>query len=243
MSGLAHYLEDEGLATTLIALIRPHAEKIKPPRALWVPFELGRPFGAPGEPDFQRRVLVSVLGLLEAGRGPVLEDFPDDAPKAGDMTGWACPVNLPPPVSVESGSDRLAALEAEIALLAPWHERARADRGRTTVGASGLEIGDIARLLVSVLEDEDPRTPRSDLSLVETLKLATEDLKAFYFEAATIRPGGSGSRQVADWFWGETEAGRAFLALRPLCLASDDEMMRLFGDFLLVPESQMHRVE
>ena len=25
------------------------------PRFLWVPFELGRPFGAPNEPDFQRR--------------------------------------------------------------------------------------------------------------------------------------------------------------------------------------------
>jgi len=29
-----------------------------------VPFELGRPFGAPDEPDFQRRVLRDLLGLL-----------------------------------------------------------------------------------------------------------------------------------------------------------------------------------
>ena len=49
MSGLAKFLEDEGLATTLIALVREQAADVAPPRALWVPFELGRPFGAPDD--------------------------------------------------------------------------------------------------------------------------------------------------------------------------------------------------
>ena len=57
MGGLGHYLEREGLATAQISLIRVHTEKIRPPRALWVPFELGRPLGTPDEPDFQTRVL------------------------------------------------------------------------------------------------------------------------------------------------------------------------------------------
>ena len=61
MSALAHYFEEEGLATTAIALVRHHAERIRPPRALWVPFELGRPLGAPDEPDFQKRVLRAAL--------------------------------------------------------------------------------------------------------------------------------------------------------------------------------------
>jgi hypothetical protein len=39
-----------------ISLVREHTEKINPPRALWVPFELGRPVGPPDEPAFQRRV-------------------------------------------------------------------------------------------------------------------------------------------------------------------------------------------
>ena len=56
MGGLAHYLEDEGVATTQISLIREHSEAMKPPRALWVPFELGRPLGAPSDAAFQRRV-------------------------------------------------------------------------------------------------------------------------------------------------------------------------------------------
>ena len=65
MSALGHYLEEEGIATVAIALIRPQAENTKPPRALWVPFELGRPFCPPGDPAFQRRVILAALRLLE----------------------------------------------------------------------------------------------------------------------------------------------------------------------------------
>ena len=43
---------------------------------------LGRPFGAPNAPDFQRSVLRALLALFERPSGPVLEDFPDDAPTA-----------------------------------------------------------------------------------------------------------------------------------------------------------------
>ena len=83
MGGLAHYIEEEGIPTTQISLIREHSEAIKPPRALWVPFELGRPLGVPNDADFQKRVLMSSLKLLEAEQGPVLEDFGDEAPDSG----------------------------------------------------------------------------------------------------------------------------------------------------------------
>ena len=80
MGGLAHYIEDEGVATTQISLIREHSESIKPPRALWVSFELGRPLGVPDDPAFQKRVLLAALRLLDTDSGPVLEDFGEDAP-------------------------------------------------------------------------------------------------------------------------------------------------------------------
>ena len=64
MSALGHYLEEEGIATVAVVLIRPQAESTKPPRALWVPFELGRPFGPPNDPAFQRRVVLAALGML-----------------------------------------------------------------------------------------------------------------------------------------------------------------------------------
>ncbi len=59
---------------------------MKPPRALWVPFELGRPMGVPNDQALQRRILLAALKLLEAGSRPILEDFPEEAPvpKGGD---------------------------------------------------------------------------------------------------------------------------------------------------------------
>ena len=63
MGGLAHVIEGEGIATTHISLIREHTERMKPPRALAVKFELGRPFGAPNLSDFLRSVLHECLGL------------------------------------------------------------------------------------------------------------------------------------------------------------------------------------
>jgi hypothetical protein len=42
---LARVLEAHGIATTSISLVREHTEKIKPPRALLVPFPFGHAFG------------------------------------------------------------------------------------------------------------------------------------------------------------------------------------------------------
>ena len=75
MGGLSHYLERAGFATAGISLIRLHSEKIRPPRALWVPFELGRPLGVPHDAAFQSRVLQKLIDLFDIPEGPVLADF------------------------------------------------------------------------------------------------------------------------------------------------------------------------
>ena len=83
MSALGHMMEQRGFATVAIGLIRVQMEKVRPPRGLWTPFQLGRPLGEPENSSFQRRVLLAALGLLERTDGPViLEDFPEDPP------GW-----------------------------------------------------------------------------------------------------------------------------------------------------------
>src|SRR5918994_7102241 len=90
-------MEREGIPTAQVSLIREQTAAARPPRALWVPFMLGRPFGAPNERDFQRRVLRHLLSLFERSSGPVLEDFPQDAPGGalGD-SAFACPVSFTP---------------------------------------------------------------------------------------------------------------------------------------------------
>ena len=80
MSALGHYIEEEGIATVAIATVRPQAERTRPPRALWVPFELGRPFAPPSDPAFQKQVILAALRLLEAEAGPVLPAAPTGVP-------------------------------------------------------------------------------------------------------------------------------------------------------------------
>ena len=124
MGGLAHYIEQEGVATTQISLIRLHTEVIQPPRALWVPFDLGRPLGVPNDADFQKRVLVSTLKLLEESSGPVLKDFPEDAPVSREEdTVWACPIKLArKKIDLDDADALRAAFKKEVVELRAWYE-------------------------------------------------------------------------------------------------------------------------
>ena len=108
---------------------------INPPRALWVSFMLGRPFGVPNDAAFQARVLTAALRLLEAPSGPVLADYPEDAPASDDEAqGVACPVSF----AQAADSSPEAALVREVEALQPWHDRARERRGHSMVGLSKL---------------------------------------------------------------------------------------------------------
>jgi hypothetical protein len=111
---------------------------------------LGRPFGAPDEPDFQRRVLRALLGLFEQPAGPVLEDFPEEAPASdADDTAFERPGS---PARAEGrADDPVEAMQREIAQLAPWYDITRKQRGRTTGGVSGLTIQGAARYAASYL--------------------------------------------------------------------------------------------
>lgn len=236
MSGLAKFLEDEGLATTLIALVRQQAEDVKPPRALWVSFPLGRPFGVPNNAAFQTRVLKSALSLLDRDSGPILEDFPDDAPAdpvANDGEGWVCPVNFPKPTAASEG-EQLDKVLAEIQELAPWYEVSLGLRGRTTVGASGLKIDDAARFIASFIADMVTQSPLEGVAVADALRLSAEDIKAYYFEAATAQPGSGSSQAVLRWFWFETQAAVLIRSLRDVCVTSDNPAIFDVGDFMLV---------
>lgn len=231
-------MEDEGLATTLVALVRKQAEQVRPPRALWVPYPLGRPFGVPNDPAFQTRVLTATLALLDAPSGPVLVDHAEEAPatpQEDDTEGWVCPVSFPRVAAASEGA-RMDALLGEIATLAPWYEAGRARRGRTTMGASTMEPGQMARFLGRWVDGTTRESPLPGIAAADALRLASEDLKAFYFEAATARPGPDGGDALTDWFWRDTAAGALIRDLRPVCLADESQEIRDVGDFMLVPE-------
>ena len=240
MGGLAHYLEQEGVATTQISLIRLHTEAIQPPRALWVPFDLGRPLGVPNDAAFQKRVLTSVLALFEESSGPVLKDFPEDAPVAREEdAAWACPVNLVRQKLDLNDADALrAAFKKETVELRAWYELSLKENQRTTMGVSGLDINQIVEFIGAFI-DSVPANPRQDLSLAYTLNFAVDDLKAFYYEAAATQPGSAApnAAELDDWFWGQTVAAKVLFTVKDRCLHKDDKMMQLLGKLLLVPMS------
>ena len=247
MSGLGHILENAGLSTVSISLVREHTERIVPPRALWVPFEFGRPLGVPGDADFQRRVLIAALNLLEIESGPALVDYPEDVPDpkpSEDGEGWVCPVHLQPPVTDAGDDARISAFLAEIAELRPWYDIGVERRGQTTFGTSGLEITACGRFLGDFLGDGgEPATDRwPDLRAGDVLKLVLMDVKTYYLEAALARPGRASSRDLEDWFWGETNAGQVFLALQRRCAASDDPFIATLGRQFIIPRAQAHRI-
>ena len=230
MSGLGHYLEDEGLPTVQISLIRMHTEKMRPPRALWVSFMLGRPLGQPDDPAFQTRVLRAALELLEAPAGPIIEDYPEDAEGSHDMSGWVCPVSF---VRDEQEADLRERLRRELQEFRSWYDIGLERRGRTTFGSAGLTIERIADLLVALAEGGLPANPTPDRPLGETVRLAGEDLKAFYSEAATAQPGPVGAVELKDWFWRNTTAAKVLIQARLAGLKSEDASLREMAGVLV----------
>ncbi len=220
--------------------MREHSEAIKPPRALWVPFELGRPLGQPNDVEFQQRVLRACLGLLEANSGPVLEDYPEDVPTdadSGDMIGMSCQIELPQPPSNESELTR--SLLQEIEQIMPWYELAVNQRHRTTVGISELDIADAARFLIDFMEDASIPSPRPEVEIGPMLKFACEDLKAFYSEAMSAQPGMSTSMAVESWLWSETVLGKLLWKFREENLDHPDAYTRYLAQRSLIPDRQI----
>lgn len=246
MGGLAHYLEEEGLATTQISLIREHTEAIKPPRALWVPFELGRPIGVPDEPAFQIRILTSALELLNATDGPVLKVFSEEAPATATQTGpLACPVNFEQQDTKIGAADHLVAVfKQEVAQMHNWYDRAAVSRGRTTADTTGLAPEKVAQFLADFVQGDRETNPVANVPLAVALRMAAEDLKAYYLEAVTAQPGQpTASTTLANWFWSQTAAARVINSIRLICLESSNTEFQLLGKLLLVPRTQLHNFE
>jgi hypothetical protein len=147
-------------------------------------------------------------------------------------------VSFPPPP--RDPQDIEAALVAEVEQLEPWYRISCSRRGRTTVGLGARDPVTLARFVAAHL-DATPPALRPELGAGENLKLACEDLKAFYTEAATARPGPDDAHALAQWLWAETALARAFVLLEPRLLASGDASLRRVGSDYLIPRVQAHR--
>jgi len=227
---LAHLFENAGLPTTQISLIRSHTEHIRPPRALWVPFILGRPLGQPGDANFQLRVLRSTLGLLDEPVGPVLVDHDEDADGSTELDGASCPINW---ARVAHDGGLRARLHDELDALGTWYALAVERRERTAFGTAGLTIEEVADAIVQL---SDGGTPSVDRPLGEHARLLAEDLKAFVTEAASAQPGSMSAFALKAWFWDQTVAGEALLAAYRVAAEHPDASYRSLAHVMIPAE-------
>jgi hypothetical protein len=235
VSVLAHYLEEEGLATTILSLVRLHSEKVAPPRTLFVPYELGRPLGPPNNHALQREVLEQALGLLESNDGPsLISDFGHINVGAEPDENWSPPATAFSDLDMADATDVARRLKDEIETLLPSYTLAKEARGRSTVGIAKLTIDEIADHILSFLDGSHELSPREDLSSAMVLRFGVDDLKAFYAEAAS-HSGSPSSWQLGNWFWRDTVFGQILISLRAAVMDHSDKRFNIVGSKFLVP--------
>ena len=240
---LSHFLQRHGIATTSISLIREQSEAIQPPRALWVPFPLGRPLGVADNPDFQHDVLRSALGLLESATEPVIVDYPHEAPEGEGDGVWACAIELPTPQL----SELETSLRREVDLLMPRYLETRHQRGRTTIGMSGARPEEIEQLVSFVLSVADgsgfneipsvAHGPTWIHPMPMLIRFVVEDLRAYYQEAVASDTDMSPPTQqdMHSWIFQETALGRVLKQIAQQITDGDDPRL-MFVRGLIIPE-------
>ena len=206
MSVLARVFESAGLTTVEIALVREHAERVRPPRALWVPFYFGYAIGKPDDPMFQHEVIAAALNTVNATTGPVLADYPEDAgpvgmPQASDVVS-----------AVTDGDTKGLDAAGEITALRGYYERWQEQRGRTAVGITGIpqrRFRGIIRFLeaYAASDDADMDERPADVSVPQFVRYCADDLKAFCYEARMAQRPKDSETEIHSWFWGETAVG------------------------------------
>ena len=206
-----------------------------------MPFELGRPFGPPNDRNFQLDVLRSTLALLAEPSGPVIHDYPFDAPASAEGDeAWACALPARPQPAAANDAEALEfRLLAEIAHLRPWYDEAHRASGRTALGLSGIGASGVdaaARILAAAAAGADPAALGSRMEgMPMALRFVADDLKTFYFEAATAQPGRRRptSAELNQWLFGETVLGGVIYETRDRLSASEDQSLKMVSRFLI----------
>jgi hypothetical protein len=223
---LARVFEEAGLTTLTIAMIREHAEKVKAPRVLFVPFPFGYALGKPNNPPLQHRVIGAAIDLLQRERGPVLEDFPEE--EAPDALVQASAVHQTVVEEEKDAADEVTTLRA---LYERWLED---HNGRTAVGLCGIpqrRWRGVIRFLQAYShgEDADMKERPADIPVPQFIRYCVDDLKAFYYEARMTQRPNVSEPELHRWFWGETAVAQLIRAVAQRMTATDDPGLKYFA--------------
>ncbi len=240
MSVLGHVFENAGLSTVSVALVREHAEIVKPPRALFVPFPFGHTLGKPEDPEYQHRVIAAAFDLLDRPSGPVLADFQADveAPELLQASQVQA-TQLQTAIGSLNGANPARANPAnEVTSLRELYERWVTDhQGRTLVGLSGIPQRRF-RGTIRFLEEfahnggADMKERPADVSVPQFLRYCVDDLKAFFYEARLAQRPKASQEELHSWFWGETATGQLVKDVAKRMNESDDAELKSFASGL-----------
>ena len=223
MCVLARVFEEAQLTTLTIAMVREHAEKVKAPRALFVPFPFGYALGKPNDPALQHRVIAAAFDLLPREQGPVLGDFPEE--ETPQMLPQASGVRLVEAEVMRDPADEVTALRA-------FYERWVEDHhGRTAVGLCGIpqrRWRGMIRFLEAYSRGETADMPErpAEVSLPQFLRYCVDDLKAFFYEARMAQRPNVSEPDLHKWFWGETATGQLVRTIADRMKTSDDPTLK-----------------
>ena len=217
---IARVFEEAGLSTISIALVKEHAARVKPPRALAVPFPYGSALGKANDPAFQHKVIAAALDLLQNNDAPVLAEFPENGEG---------PVSLLQASAVQADSAQSLSDPAdELTSLREYYERwVDNQEGRTLVGLTGVpqrRFRGIVRYLQDYSQGNGGEAPERPEGISEPLfiRWCIDDLKAFYYEARMEQRPSAGEDDLHRWFWGETAMGNLVVELGKHMDASED---------------------
>ena len=226
MSVLGHVIEGAGISTVSVALVREHAEKVRPPRALFGPFPFGHTLGKPNDPEYQHKVIAAAFDLLSRPFGPVLEDFDGEVGtnliQASTVQASAASINGTNPAD-------------ELTSMRELYERWVADhQGRTMVGLSGIpqrRFRGTVRFLEEYAENggADMKERPEDVPVPQFLRYCVDDLKAFYYEARMAQRSNATEEEIHSWFWGETAIAQLILNVAKRMNETDDAELKSFA--------------
>jgi hypothetical protein len=226
---LARVFEEAGITTISLAMVREHAEKVKAPRVLFVPFPFGYALGKPNDAQLQHRVIGAALDLLQREQGPVLEDFPEE--EVPEALVQASAVTRVAAEAVRDPADEVTTLRA-------FYERWVEDHGgRTAVGLCGIpqrRWRGVIRFLESYSrgEDADMNERPAGVPVPQFIRYCVDDLKAFHYEARMAQRPNVSEPELHRWFWGETAVAQLIRALARRMNASDDPALKYVANGL-----------
>ena len=187
-----------------MVLVKEHAQKVKPPRMLSVPFNFGHTLGLANNPDYQHKVLKATFNLLKRNKGPVLEEFESkfvsDVIVQGSQT-----VNTSQNLGIQP-TDEFNSLKVN------YEEWLKTNDGRSGVGLSAIAWQDFPNI-IEFLEDytsgeiTDTNLRPSQYSVPHFIRYCVDDLKTFCFESRMAKNPGSNVNELHEWFWSKTAIG------------------------------------